>query len=167
MRRRIRVKAKFVLILFCVSMILGGASAQRLFPVQGPAATQATPPAFIAKLTNIWKQSGKITLTQENGESFTGTWTVVTASFFNDKTPGSQASYPPQPNLSYAWDLVYGQGYYLGTLLGSQNIGQAVATGDKGTVLEIEFHREQLGVPEDNHFGVAVDNKGNVYKVVL
>jgi len=59
MGRRIRVKAKFVLILFCVSMILGGASAQRLFPVQGPAATQATPPAFIAKLTNIWKQSGR------------------------------------------------------------------------------------------------------------
>jgi len=24
-----------------------------------------------------------------------------------------------------------------------------------------------LGVPEDNHFGVAVDNKGNIYKVVL
>jgi len=163
------MKARFVFILFCVCTISGSmaASGQRLFPVQGPAATQASPPAFTAKLTNIWKQSGKITLTQENGESFTGTWTVVTASFFNDKKPGSPAGYPPQPNLAYAWDVVYGQGYYLGTLLGSQNIGQAIATGDRGTVLEIEFHREQLGVVEDNHFGVAVDNKGNIYKVVL
>jgi hypothetical protein len=163
------MKARLVFILFCVCAIAGGvaASGQRLFPVQGPAATQVPPPAFTAKLTNIFKQSGKITLVQENGESFQGTWTIVTASFFNAKTPGSPASYPPQPNLAYAWDLVYGQGYYVGTILGSQNIGQAVATGDRGTVLEIEFHREQLGVPEDNHFGVAVDNKGNIYKVVL
>jgi hypothetical protein len=169
MGRRIRVKARFVLILFCVCMVLGNlaASGQRLFPVQGSAATQAAPPAFTAKLTDIWKQSGKITLTQENGESFTGTWTVVTASFFNAKTPGSPASYPPQPNLAYAWDLVYGPGYYIGTILGSQHIGQAVATGDKGTILQLEFHRGQLGEPEDNHFGVAVDNKGNINKVVL
>ena len=163
------MKTRFVLVLFGICMIAGSvaASGQRLFPVQGPAATQAPPPAFTAKLTDIWKQSGKISLKQENGEGFTGTWTVVTASFFNAKTPGSPAGYPPQPNLAFAWDLVYGEGYYVGTLLGSQNIGQAVATGDRGTVLEIEFHREQLGVPEDNHFGVAVDNKGNIYKVVL
>jgi hypothetical protein len=163
------VKAKIVFILFCVCMVFGSVavSGQRLFPVQGPAAAQAVPPAFTAKLTNILKQSGKITLKQENGESFTGTWTIVTASFVNAKTPGSPASYPPQPNLAYAWDLVYGPGYYVGTLLGSQYIGQAVATGDKGTVLQVEFHRGQLGVPEDNHFGVAVDNKGNIYKVVL
>ncbi|MGA3070164.1 MAG: hypothetical protein ABSD43_08110 [Terracidiphilus sp.] len=163
------MKARFVSILFCVCIISGSfaASGQRLFPVQGPAATQAPPPAFTAKLTNIFKQSGKISLAQENGESFQGTWTIVTASFFNAKTPGSPASYPPQPNLAFAWDLVYGEGYYVGTILGSENVGQAMATGDRGTVLQVEFHREQLGVAEDNHFGVAVDNKGNIYKVVL
>jgi hypothetical protein len=91
----------------------------------------------------------------------------VTATFAKNETPGTPASYPPQPNLAFAWDLVYGQGYYVATILGSQNVGTAVATGDRGTVLQIEVHREQLGNPEDNHFGVAVDNKGNIYKVVL
>ena len=91
----------------------------------------------------------------------------MTATYYNDKTPGTPASYPPQPNLAFAWDAVYGQGYYISSILGSENVGQATVTGDKGTVLQIEFHREQLGVPEDNHFGVAVDNRGNIYKVVL
>ena len=163
------MKARFALILFSVCMASGCTAAfgQRLFPVQGPAAAQTPPPAFTAKLTNIYRQSGKITLVQANGESFQGTWTIVTASFVNAKTPGTPASYPPQPNLAFAWDAVYGPGYYVGTILGSENVGQAVATGDRGTVLQVEFHREQLGVPEDNHFGVAVDNKGNIYIVVL
>jgi hypothetical protein len=140
---------------------------QRLYPVQGPAATQAVPPAFTARLTDIYKKSGKISLVQVNGESFQGTWTIVTATFVNARMPGTSASYPPQPNLAFAWDAVYGQGYYVASILGSESIGQAVATGDKGTILQVEFHREQLGVPEDNHFGVAVDNKGNIYKMVL
>lgn len=163
------MKARLVLILTGVWAISGltGAFGQRLFPVQGPAAAQVPPPAFTAKLTNIYKQSGKITLVQANQESFQGTWTIVTATYVNAKTPGTPVSYPPQPNLAFAWDVVYGQGYYAASILGSENIGQAMATGDKGTVLQIEFHREQLGAPEDTHFGVAVDNRGNIYKVVL
>jgi hypothetical protein len=143
------------------------ALAQRLYPVVGPAATQAAPPVFNAKLAGSLGKSGKISLTRADGESFQGTWSFVTATYANVKTPGTPASYPPQPNLAFAWDLVYGQGYYIATILGSENVGEATATGDHGTVLQIEFHREQLGVPEDDHFGVAVDNKGNVYKVVL
>ena len=164
MKSRIRV----ALAVFGVSFVLSSAAcAQRLYPVQGPAAMQQTQPLFSAKLQGYLGQSGKITLVQSNGESFQGTWSIVTATFANNKTPGTPASYPPQPNLAFAWDAVYGQGYYVATILGSQNVGTAVATGDRGTVLQIEFHREQLGVPEDNHFGVAVDNKGNIYKVVL
>jgi hypothetical protein len=140
---------------------------QRLYPVQGPAAAQTSPLLFTAKLTNYLGKSGKISLVQANGESFQGTWSIVTATFVNTRTSGTPASYPPQPNLAFAWDTVYGQGYYVAAILGSENVGQAVATGDQGTVLQIEFHREQLGTPEDTHFGVAVDNKGNIYKVVL
>jgi hypothetical protein len=145
----------------------GGASAQRLFPVQGPAATQAAPPLFSAKLQNYAGKSGKIALTRANGETFQGTWSIVTATFANSKPAGTPASYPPQPNLAFAWDLVYGQGYYVATILGSENVGQAMATGDRGTVLQIEFNRNQIGNIQDNHFGVAIDNKGNIYKVVL
>jgi hypothetical protein len=163
------IKAKFVVALFCI-FVLGGsvlAAAQRLYPVQGPAAAQVPPQPFTAKLSNIYSKSGKISLTQTDGETFQGTWSIITATFANSKTPGAPASYPPQPNLAFAWDLVYGPGYYLSTILGSENIGQATVIGNHGTMLQLEFHREQLGAMEDNHFGVAVDNKGNVYKVVL
>jgi len=34
-------------------------------------------------------------------------------------------------------------------------------------VLQLEFQKEKLGAIIDNIFGVAVDNKGNIYKVVL
>ncbi|MGB8845433.1 MAG: hypothetical protein WCC73_07115, partial [Terracidiphilus sp.] len=76
-------------------------------------------------------------------------------------------SYPPQPNLAFAWDVVYGQGFFLANILGSKTVGQATLTGSNGTVLQIEFQAEKLGMPVENTFGVAVDNKGNIYKVVL
>jgi len=45
--------------------------------------------------------------------------------------------------------------------------GPATATGSNGTVLQLEFQKEKLGAIIDNIFGVAVDNKGNIYKMVL
>ena len=165
------MKANALLIsaLFAASLLAASpaARAQRLYPVLGPAAAQSAPPLFTAKLQGYLGKGGKIELTQAGGESFQGTWSIVTATWFNAKAPGSPQSYPPQPNLAFAWDAIYGPGYYVSTILGSENVGTATATSDQGTVLQIEFHREQLGVPEDNHFGVAIDNKGNVYKVVL
>jgi hypothetical protein len=138
------------------------AHAQRLYPVQGPATAQTPPPNFTAKLT-----SKTISLTQAGGETFQGTWAVATITFANPETPGTPASYPPQPNLAFAWDLVYGQGFFLANILGSKTVGQATVTGSNGTILQLEFQVEKLGAPVDNIFGVAVDNKGNIYKVVL
>jgi hypothetical protein len=143
------------------------ARAQRLYPVQGPATAQTPPPQFTAKLTNYLKLSGNITLSEAGGETFQGTWSTVTITFINSKTPGAPSSYPPQPNLAFAWDLVYGPGYFNTHILGSQSVGHATATGSNGTVLQMEFQKEKLGAILDNIFGVAVDNKGNIYKMVL
>ena len=155
------------LLALCFSALPTAAPAQRLYPVQGPATAQTPPPSFNAKLSNYLGKSGTITLNQVGGETFKGPWTTVTITYANPKTPGTPSSYPPQPNLAFAWDLVYGQGYFLTHILGSQTAGQATATGNNGTVLQLEFQREKLGAPIDNIFGVAVDNKGNIYKVVL
>jgi hypothetical protein len=141
--------------------------AQRLYPVQGPATAQTPPPSFNARLSNYLHTSGNITLTQAGGEKFQGTWSTVTITFINSKTPGTPAGFPPQPNLAFAWDLVYGPGYFNMHILGSQTVGQATATGSNGTILQLEFQKEKLGAPIDNIFGVAIDNKGNIYKVVL
>jgi hypothetical protein len=164
---RIRFATILGLFALCFFVPSTSAHAQRLYPVQGPATAQTPPPSFNAKLTNYLKNSGVITLTQAGGEAFQGPWSTVTVTFINTKTPGTPSSYPPQPNLAFAWDLVYGPGYFNTHILGSQTIGQATATGSNGTVLQLEFQKEKLGAIIDNIFGVAVDNKGNIYKVVL
>lgn len=163
-----RTRFTIVLTLLALSFAAPHAlRAQRLYPVQGPATAQTPPSSFNAKLSNYLGKSGNIALTQAGGESFQGTWLTVTITFINSKTPGTPASYPPQPNLAFAWDLVYGPAYFNTHVLGSQTIGQATATGSNGTVLQLEFQKEKLGMPEDNIFGVAIDSKGNIYKVVL
>jgi len=155
------MKSRFVLFLICVCMIAGSAAAfsQQVYPVQGPLAAQTPPPVLTAKFSGT--RSGKVSLVQASGESFHGTWEFVTQPFVNAKTPGTAASYPPQPNLAFAWDAVYGHGYFLAKVLGKQ-LKQAVVTGDQGTVLQLEYVSAEIFLD-----GVAVDNKGNIYKVVL
>lgn len=164
---RTHLLSSFGLLGACLLVPLAATHAQRLYPVQGPATAQTPPPSFNAKLSNYLGNSGKITLTRAGGETFQGTWTTVTITYANLKPPGAPSSYPPQPNLAFAWDLVYGQGYFLKYILGSQYVGQATASGSNGTILQLEFQKEKLGGAIDNIFGVAVDNKGNIYKVVL
>jgi len=93
--------------------------------------------------------------TVANGEVLKGKSAQVNASSLNTKTPGAPDSYPPQPNLAFAWDAIYGQGYFAAHILGKK-IWQGIFTGDQGTVLQVEI--------KDGGNGVAVDNKGNVYK---
>ncbi|MGB9406333.1 MAG: hypothetical protein WCA89_02290 [Terracidiphilus sp.] len=151
------MKTKLVLFLLSLCIIAGcnPAFGQKLYPVQGPLAAQTPPQVFSAKLTGGPK-SGGISLVLTNGETFKGKWATVAVSFVNTKTPGTPASYPPQPNLAFAWDAVYGQGYVFAHILG-ESIGQAVLTGNQGTVIQLEFF--------DGRIGVAVDNKGNIYKM--
>lgn len=160
MRTRFAIVSSLLALCFFVPS--PAAHAQRLYPVQGPATAQIPPPSFTARLARK-----TISLTQAGGETFDGTWTTVTITYANPKMPGTPASYPPQPNLAFAWDLVYGQGFFLANILGSKTIGQATVTGSSGTVLQVEFQADKLGMPVENIFGVAVDNKGNIYKVVL
>jgi hypothetical protein len=65
-------------------------------------------------------------------------------------------------DMGSAWDLVYGQGFYLAHVLGEAQYGRAVVTGSKGTVLETEIFSPGPGVAK----AVAKDDKGNIYKVV-
>ena len=95
--------------------------------------------------------------TVANGEVLQGKCAEVKASSVNTKTPGASDSYPPQSNLAFAWDAIYGQGYFAAHILGTR-IWQGIFTGDQGTVLQVEIL--------DGLHGTAVDNKGNVYKVV-
>ena len=96
--------------------------------------------------------------TFSNGEVLKGECAEVKVSSLNMKPLGSPGSYPPQPNLAFAWDFVYGDGYFAARILGTA-IWQGVFTSNQGTVLQVEL------LP-DGKQGAAVDNKGNTYKVV-
>jgi hypothetical protein len=150
------MKAQLALVLFALCMVVGGTAArgQQLYPIQGPAAAQTPPPIYTAKLTGT--MSGNITLVLAKGENFTGRWVYVRPSFVNAQTPGAPSSYPPQPNLAFAWDSIFGQGYFLANLVG-EPICESTLRGDQGTALQLEFLNER--------FGVAADSKGNIYKI--
>jgi hypothetical protein len=174
---------KLRIALLTVSMIFASVEAfgQKLYPVQGPLTAQTPVPVYSAKLKRPMfsvgshaTSSGSITWTLANGEKVQGALMtkLVTASSPDTKTAGDTSSYPPQPNLAFAWDAVYGQGFYVANILG-HNIWQKVLTGNRGTVLQVETHTRETYIPQDvsigandNTEGVAIDNKGNIYKLV-
>ena len=156
------MKTRFAALLFgiCISSGFTAGSAETLYPVQGPLAAQAPPPVITAHFAGT--NSGKFTMSVAHGESFQGKWAFVMPPFVNAKTPQEPAAYLPQPNLAFAWDAVYGQGYFVAQILGSR-IRQVVAKGDQGTVLQVEC---LYADPHAGYNGVAVDSKGNLFKVV-
>jgi hypothetical protein len=158
------MKTRLVLALLSVCMISENIAAfgQKLYPVQGPLASLPTPPVFSGQLRRPAFSVGGLpkllkSWTVANGEVLPGKCKAVKASSVNTKTPAAPESYPPQPNLAFAWDAVYGQGYFAAHILGGE-IWQGIFTGSQGTVLQVEIL--------DQQHGAAVDNKGNVYKVV-
>jgi hypothetical protein len=162
-KRKFGMKIKLVFAFLSVGMTLASTAAfgQKLYPVQGPLASQTTPPVFSGQIRRPMFGGALPTLlkswTVANGEVLKGKCATVKASSVNTKTPGAPDSYPPQPNLAFAWDAIYGQGYFAAHILG-KNIWQGIFTGDQGTVLQLEIL--------DGLHGAAVDNKGNVYKEV-
>ena len=170
------MKTKFALALLsvCLIAVCIPSFGQKLYPVSGPLASQTPPPVFSGQSRNpmfsigsLKTSSGSITWTLAHGEKLQGKLITpeVTASAPVAKALGDPAGYPPQSNLAFAWDAVYGQGYYVARIMGKK-IWQGVFTGDQGTVLQVEMYEEVLNKEVDKRFSVAVDNKGNIYKVV-
>jgi hypothetical protein len=159
------MKAKFVLSLLalCVCIIPASdyAFGQKLYPVQGPQAAQTPQPVFAGQIRRPMFSAGPVFLllkswTVANGEVLQGKPKTVKASSVT-KPPEAGAIVLPQPNLAFAWDAVYGEGFFVAHVLGKK-FGQGVFTGNQGTVLQVESL--------DGKNGVAVDNKGNTYKMV-
>lgn len=168
-----RFRTTFIVVILGASMVTNAMPAfgQKLYPVQGPLASETSPPVFsghlkrpifgigaVAKVLKSW--------TVANGEVLEGNCVEVTAASANSKTPGTPESFPPQPNLAFAWDAKFGPGYFNAHILGGK-VWRGIFKGKQGTVLQVEM-QEQLGREQNNDFyrGAAVDNKGNVYKLV-
>jgi hypothetical protein len=148
-----------VALCFCISLNSYYAFGQKLYPVQGPLAVQTPQPVFSGKIRRPMFSGPPFLLlkswTVANGEVLEGKPKKVKANSVNVPTAG--ASDPPQPNLAFAWDTVYGQGFFVAHILG-KTFGQGVFTGSQGTILQVESL--------DGQQGVAVDNRGNTYKMI-
>ena len=135
---------------------------QKLYPVQGPLATEASQQIFAGKIRRPMFSAGPPFLllkswTLANGEVLTGKPKTAVATTAAAPPPEGAKIDLPQPNLAFAWDIVFGEGFYVSKVLGKK-FGQGVFTSAQGTVLQVESLTGQTGV--------AVDSKGNIYKMV-
>ena len=159
MEMMLHVKAKFPVAIFVLGLCFvtppAQLSGQRLYPVQGPQASLTPQPVFVARLTGA--STGNFTVSFSNGETFKGKWATVSASPGGSTAPRIPDVNQAQPDLAFAWDAIFGQGYFVAQVLG-ESVGRTIITGDRGTVLQAEFFNGRVGV--------AADSKGNVYKIV-
>ncbi len=97
--------------------------------------------------------SGGISLTMPDGEFCKGQWSSAA---------GMSVSYG-SGSLFSQYGSAYWSGYTVSNKPG-ENRGQAMIVGARGTVIEVEFY---TGSGTANGFGLAKDNKGNIYKVLF
>lgn len=157
------MKIRLALLLVTITFLSACVRA-RLYPVQGPLSAQTPVPVFTAKLTEIY-DFGKVSVVLSDGEKFKGRWAVAEAlPFSTDVTPNASA----HNDMPFAWDVVYGPGFYNSHILGAKYFAHSVIIGSKGTVLNMEMYRADPEPPKSipDVKGVAKDDKGNIYKLV-
>ena len=155
----------FVFLAVVCSFIVVGASptfAQKLYPVKDPLAQQTPQPVFSGHIRRPMFSAGPVFLllkswTVANGEVLDGKPKKLKATSANAVAPAPAAVNLPESNLAWAWDAVYGDGYFVAHILGKEFL-QGTFRGSQGTALQVESL--------NGRNGVAVDNKGNVYKMV-
>jgi len=150
--------------LVCAVLFLSGCfRSGQLYPVQGPLAAQVPPPIYAAKMTGAFN-SGNITVTLADGEVCKGTWGLVS------RKPGAAtatAVAAPSVDWPKVWDAVYGSGYYTANVLGTPLHVRSTLTGSKGTTLDVEMYRRDVPEQLTEIHGVAQDNRGDIYKIVI
>jgi hypothetical protein len=168
------MKRSLVLVLSCLST-LGGCASARLYPVKGPLSQQKPVPVYQAKISQAGViPSGSFSAVLDNGEVCKGKWKLV----FGTKAPKPAApgADPSMPDLAADWDTVYGTNYYSLKAVGTTWFMRGVATGNRGTILNLEMFMDEShpgpGPADDSNVfremaGVARDNKGNLYKLAF
>ena len=140
----------------------------RLYPVQGPNANLTAPPVFVGKIKFQGPSyQGAVSLVLDNGESFNGPFVSARTQVGKDDALLQKVltPVPGQTSVTSAWDAVYGQGTFVEAIRPSYTgifmLGDLV--GNRGTSVKVVI----LNAGASPLQGIAVDDKGNVYKVVL
>lgn len=135
------------------SVLCSCSTTANFYPVKGPLSEVKPLPIIRARVDGIMGNSGGITLTMPDGETCKGQWSSAA---------GMSISYG-SGTLFSQYGSAYWSGYSVGNKPG-ENRGQAIVIGDRGTVIEVEFY---TGSGTANGFGLAKDNKENIYKVLF
>ena len=143
------MQLKAVPTLLALLALTACASSFHLYPVSGP--MMASHPVPILHGSMRPPTPGNVSLELPDAEICTGKWVVAPATGIDS-------------NLGPLWDELYGPSYFTAKVLGLPNHGQAQLTGNQGTHLQLDF---LFSLPGPWGIGVAQDDKGNVYKVVL
>ena len=159
------MKKRLLPVLILISTLSACTHNARLYPIQGPLSTQTPPPVIFAKITGT-DLPQEISIVLSDGEVCKGHWVMVKA------REGAASTSASTIDMSSAWDAVYGSGFYVADVLGARHYARAVASGDRGTVVNVELYRPDERGHDDTTLttrakGVARDSKGNVYKLVL
>ncbi len=161
------MKFKLGGILLVLLTALGCTSTARLYPVQGPLSTQTPLPVLTGKVT-AGTHSGNVAVVMSDGERCKGRWTAVRPVQASKGAPA--ASLQTASGMSSAWDTVYGTGFYVSHVLGASMYVQAMISGDRGTIINLEMYQpegERVGTGGRTIRGVAKDSKGNIYKIAV
>ena len=133
--------------------------------VRGAALMPAAGPMFEARageLRVVFSQAttgrGTLTVTMPDKESLSGEYRTLDR-FSMDAAEGSGNPGKGQVVITPAeWKALYGQS----DMISGQINGEAMCRGDRGTVLRVQYVVD----PFDNKgFGVAKDNRGNLYRL--
>lgn len=140
----------------CVSLSAPGAFS----PVKGPLSEQSpTPPTYVAKFSGVL--SGTISAVLANGEVCTGPWSLLSKTA-PASTTASAGDVAPTDTAA-DWDFVYGPGFYVAHVVGNKLSIRSTLIGNLGTTMYVEATNENN--TRGNTKGIALDNKGNLYKV--
>ena len=133
----------------------------KLYPVKGPYSEQKPIPVVRAHVKDVQRNSGDVTLTLPDGELCSGSWSSLAPQQVSMTSITGHGQVTSGIQTAYA--TVYGTGFTVSNVPGV-NRGTAYLVGNRGTTIEVEFFTGS-GTASGN--GVAIDNKGNVYKVIF
>ncbi len=159
---------KFIYLFVMAMLISGCATTGRLYPIEGPLAAN---PVVLKATYSYWGTgSGKICLTMPDGELCEGEYTTLSDGFTVVSTTSGGASLDTNGGIATTrgagfftvdqYASYWGSSYVSG--MKNKQYGQATLIGNKGTIMQVEYFTDSLSA---RGFGLAKDNKGNIYKV--
>ena len=159
-------KLRLGMTLVVLSTLVACTRTAHFYPVQGPLSSQNPAPVYSAKVS-FGANPKTLSVILGNGEVCKGSWSVVPRDKSRQTTAGTTGG---ADNLQADWDTVYGAGFFVAHVLGARYYAKTTATGDRGTVLTAEMYRPENAEGSNlaaSVKGVARDNNGNVYKLVV